>query len=678
MLFIKRIIFSCILLMSVHVEGLSQKVGGRVNSMMGQMGGNTGGNVGGSKSGAKSSDSLQRRDQNADSITIYYKLYNSNDILKFDTSINDFFVHYPLNYTSYNLGNLGNAGKSYLASTLHYAGLDAGFHSFDSYKYKLEETPFYQTTRPYTELGYLLGGKGEQLIEVKHTQNKKQQLNFSFEYKFSNAPGNVKNQSANVNNMRITAHFQSKRKQYETYFIMLSNKVASSENGGLTNGALLDSLSLNNPYEVETRLGVSGLTFKNPFNTTIATGTTYKDNTFLWKQSYDIGQKDSIVKDSTTIYMFYPRLRFQNEIKFTTSQYYFGDKNPDSIRYQKYFGFTIKPDAIIEFQDTWNILNDEFSLISFPQKNNSNQFLQIGAGYTSYTTSFLYQGSWSQYDLYGFGTYKNKTRNQLWDMLANGKLYLNGFHAGDYEAQVYLSRILNKKGSYLKLSFQNYNRTPSANYLGQTQFPIIGLVGIKKENTIDVMGSIGNYRSEWKLQANYQLINNYNYFSTGYKASSYDKVISYLRVQTENKLKISAHWNWYNQINVQVIDQASPIHVPLLLTRQRVAFEGNFYKNLNLSTGLEIIYHTDYKADGYMPFTGQFYTQNSFTLHNRPVANAFLHFMIKRLKGYIRLENLNTLIPTSKSLGTSYNFTAENYSTPGLWFRVGIWWNFIN
>jgi hypothetical protein len=52
--------------------------------------------------------------------------------------------------------------------------------------------------------------------------------------------------------------------------------------------------------------------------------------------------------------------------------------------------------------------------------------------------------------------------------------------------------------------------------------------------------------------------------------------------------------------------------------------------------------------------------------------------MIKRFKGYIRLENLNTLLPTSKQYGNAYNFTAQHYPSAGLWFRVGIWWNFIN
>ena len=679
MSFKQRILFICLLTCCFHFQSEAQKVLQTTNQMMGGGGsGGMGGFSGGRPAAKKGNDSLQLRDKNADSITIYYKLYNSNDIKKMDTSINDFFVHYPVPYTNYNLGNLGAASKSYLTNTIQNAGLDLGFHAYDVYNFTLEQTPFYQTTRPFTELGYLIGGKGEQLIEVKHTQNKKQQLNFAFDYRFSNAPGNIKNQSANVNNMRMTAHFQSKRKRYESFLTMITNKVASSDNGGLINSALLDSLSLGNPYELDTRLGVSGMTFKNPFNTSISTGTTYKDNSFLLKQTYDIGQKDSIVKDTVTTYMFYPRLRFQNEIKYKTSQYYFNDQNPDSAGYRNYFNYALPVDKDVTFQDNWKVLNDEFSLISYPQKNNSNQFLQLATGYINYTATFPNQSGWNNYDLYAFAVYKNKTRNQLWDMLASGKLYINGFHSGDYEAKVYLSRILNTKGNYMKLSFQNYNRTPSANLLGRTQFPIIGLAGIKKENTIDLMGVIGNYKSEWLAQVNYQLINNYNYFSDGYQANSYNGAISYLRIQAEKKLKLSTHWNWYNQLNVQLVDQSSPIHVPLILTRQRLAFEGNFYKNLNLSTGLELVYHTAYKADGYMPFTGQFYTQNNYTLTNRPVANAFLHFMIKRLKAYIRLENLNTIIPTNEKLGPSYNFAAQNYPTNSLWFRVGIWWNFIN
>jgi hypothetical protein len=627
--------------------------------------------------GGGATDSLQKRDQSEDSIGIYYRLYNSLTIQKMDTAITDFYSKFILPYSNYHLGNLGNASKSYLFNPLQRGGWDAGFRAYEVYNYTLEQTPFYQTTKPYTELGYLLGGKGEQLIEILHTQNKTKQFNYSFAYRFSNAPGNLKNQHANLNNMRMTANYQSKRKRYASYWVMLSNKSASSENGGLVNSALIDSLSLNNPYELETRLGISGASFRNPFNTNIATGSTYKEQSFVWKQTYDIGQKDSVVKDTVTTYLFYPRLRFQNEIKYQTNQFTFADANPLALKYEQYFNYTSPVGNTMLFQDRWKRFTNEFSLVSFPEKTNPNQFLQIGLGYQSLIFKDSMQ-TWSNYDMYGFGVYKNKTKNLRWDIQASGKLFLNGYHAGDYEAQFSLSSLINKNGDQLALWVQNSNRTPSFNRLGITAFPISKLSTIDKENIIE-LGAMWNQKSPgFTASFQYKLIQNFQYFGSGYQPMVYDKVLSYVKGTVSNQMKLSRHWNWYNELTLQVVDPNAPLHLPVIFTRQRLAYEGNFFKNLFLSTGLELIYHSSFQPDGYMPLSGQFYLQDQFTADNRPIANAFLNFRIKRFKGFVRIEQLNTLLATSNQLGTRYQFTAPNYLGTGTWLRVGIWWNFIN
>ena len=634
-------------------------------------------NRGGSVGASGSTDSLQKRDKSEDSIGIFYRLYNSLTIQNMDTSIADFYSKFILPYSNYHLGNLGNASKSYLFNPLQRGGWDAGFRAYEVYNYTLEQTPFYQTTKPYTELGYLLGGKGEQLIEILHTQNKTKQFNYSFAYRFSNAPGNLKNQQANLNNMRMTANFQSKRKRYASYWVMLSNKSASSENGGLANSALIDSLSLNNPYELETRLGISGASFRNPFNTYIATGSTYKEQNFVWKQTYDIGQKDSLVKDTVTTYLFYPRLRFQNEIKYQSNQFVFGDANPSELNYQQFFNYKLPVGNTMLFQDNWKRFTNEFSLVSFPEKTNPNQYLQIGLGYQSLNFKDTLQ-TWSNNDIYGLGVYKNKTKNLRWDIQASGKLFLSGYHAGDYEAQFSLSRIFNNKGDQLALWVQNSNRTPSFNRLGITAFPISKLSTIDKENIIE-LGAMWDQKSQGLTASfQYKLIQNYQYFGSGYQPMVYNKVLSYLKGTVSNQIKLSRHWNWYNELTLQLVDPNAPLHLPVIFTRQRLAFEGNFFKNLFLSTGLELIYHTSFQPDGYMPLSGQFYLQDQFTANNRPIANAFLNFRIKRFKGFIRMEQLNTLLATSNQLGTRYHFTAPNYLGTGTWLRVGIWWNFIN
>jgi len=658
----KRILFICCFTSCLFFGQLSAQ-NMRFNSFGGGGGGTT--------------DSLQKRDKAEDSIAIYYRLYNSLAIRNMDTSVNDFFSKFILPYSNYNLGNLGNASRSYLFNPLQRGGWDAGFRSYEVYNYTLEQTPFYQTTKPYTELGYLLGGKGEQLIELLHTQNKTKQFNYSFAYRFSNAPGNLKNQHANLNNMRITANYQSKRKRYASYWVMLLNKSASSENGGLVNSNLIDSLSLNNPYELETRLGISGVSFRNPFNTSIATGTTYKEQNFVWKQTYDIGQKDSVVKDTVTTYLFYPRLRFQNEIKYQSNQFAFADANPLALNYEQYFNYKLPVGQTMLFQDQWKRFTNEFSLVSFPEKTNPNQFLQVGLGYQqlNFNDTLL---SWSNHDVYGLGVYKNKTKNLRWDIQASGKLFLNGYHAGDYEALFSLTSVFNKKGDQVALWLQNSNRTPSFNRLGITAFPISKLSTIDKENIIE-LGAMWDQKSRGLTASfQYKLIQNFQYFGSGYQPLVYDKALSYMKGTVSNQLKLSTHWNWYNELSLQLVDPNAPLHLPVIFTRQRLAFEGNFFKNLFLSTGLELIYHSAFQPDAYMPLTGQFYLQDQFTTNNRPIANAFLNFRIKRFKGFIRMEQLNTLLATSNQLGTRYQFTAPNYLGTGTWLRVGIWWNFIN
>ncbi len=96
-----------------------------------------------------------------------------------------------------------------------------------------------------------------------------------------------------------------------------------------------------------------------------------------------------------------------------------------------------------------------------------------------------------------------------------------------------------------------------------------------------------------------------------------------------------------------------------------MAYEGVFFKNLNLSSGLEGRYYTPYKAYDYSPVMGQFFPQDSVTIKNLPDLSAFFHFRIKSFTGLVRLENLNTASFAQGFGFTNNNFAAPNYPTPG-------------
>lgn len=627
-------------------------------------------------------DSLQRRDRNADSITIFFHYYDSSKLHTLDSSINDFTTRFPFPYYYRNLGNHGTAAESYFFNPLMKAGFDPGFHQYDIYGFNLENTKIFQTTRPYTEMAYVLGSKAEQLISVTHTQNRKPNLNFSLEYRFSNAPGNLKNQNASENNFRFTTHYQTLNRKYESFFVFISNKAASSENGGLQDIKKLDSLALNDPYELETRLGKAGTLGRNPFNTTVNTGNIYKSTMFLYRHHFDIGSRDSLVTDSVTYQLFYPRLRIEHNLQLSSNSYQFLDNYVDTANYLKYFNYSPGNDSL-SFKDSWQKISNEFSVISFPEKNNQSQFLKAGIALENIKGSFdstvtAQTSTVSFYNLYALGEYRNRTRNQVWDIEARGQLYLNGFNAGDYAAYISMKRSLGKKLGYLNLGFQNVNRSPSFILNAQSAFPVSNRTNYGKENIIRFFAAYENPRNGWRLGGEYFAVTNYFYFDSFFTARQEATLFNILHLSAEKKFRLSRYWNWYTEVHVQQTTGQPPVHIPFLLTRNRIAFEGNFATNLFLSTGLEVKYYTAYKANNYSPFLGQFFVQDSQQFSNRPEIAAFMYFRIKSFKGFFRLENLNTLNPSGGFKFNHLNFMTPQNPTTGLWIRFGLWWSFVN
>jgi hypothetical protein len=623
-------------------------------------------------------DSLQRRDRNADSITIFYKYFDSTRLRALDSSINDFTTRFPLPYYYHTLGNYATAAQSFFFNPLLKPGFDAGFHQYDIYSFTLEGTKLYQSTRPYTELAYVLGSKAEQLINILHTQNKKSNFNFSIEYRFNNAPGNLKNQNASQNNFRFVSHYQTPNKKYEAFLVFISNKSASSENGGLQDITKLDSLALGDPYELETRLGKPGTAGRNPFNTGVNTGNIYKNSTILYKHHYDIGTKDSVVTDSVTYKLFYPRLRIEHSFKLTGSSYHYFDNFVDSTRYRNYFNYTTPDLTPLRFIDSWKDISNEFSLISFPQKNNLSQFLKAGIVLQNLKGTFDTVATTRLYNLSAIGEYRNRTRNQVWDIEATGQLYLNGFHSGDYAAYISMKRMLGKRIGYLNIGFQNVNRSPSFILNPLSTFPVNNRTGYGKENIARFFALYENPRKGWKLGGEYFAVSNYMYFDSFFSAKQEATLFNVLHLNAEKKFRISKYWNWYTEVHIQQTTGQPPVNIPFLLTRNRIAFEGNFATNLFLSTGIEFRYNTGYKADNYSPFLGQYFVQNTNTISNRPDIHAFVHFRIKSFKGFFRLENLNTLNVKDGFSFNHLNFMTNTNPGTGLWIRFGLWWSFVN
>ena len=635
-----------------------------------------------------SNQTLKHRDVYEDSITVFFRYWDSTRIDKIDSSINDFYTRFPVPWTYYDLGNFGTAAKSFIFHPNMKPGFDAGFHAYDIYLYTPENTRFFQTTRPYSETVYLLGSRAEQMINLFHTQNRKSNFNFGLDFRVINSPGAYKNQSTNTSNTRFNTFYQTKNKRYINNFVFITNKVLSSENGGLRPDQNTDSLFMNDPSGALTKLGSTLVTYRSIFGANVAIGTQYKDLTLLMRHSYDFGQKDSLVTDSVTYKLFYPRIRFQHTFQYSKNNYEYHDYVPVVSDYYNYLHYAVAPGTdTIKFNDTWQNLSNDFAIISYPQKNNLNQFFKLNTG-LELLKGESYPFTTNYNNVYAGAEYRNRTRNQLYDIEASGKLYVTGHYAGDYSAYISLQRSLRKNIGSLQIGFQNISRTPSfvANeyvtdsLLKQslTAFPVTHQGNFNKENTTRVFAVINVPPAQLQLTGEYYLVTNYSYFNSLYTSAQTSAVFNVLHIAAQKKMHVAKNLNWYLEANLQQTTGNPPVNLPLVLARSRFAFEGNFFKNLFLSTGFEVRYNTAYKADDYSPLTGQFVYQDTATISNLPDINIFLNFRIKSFKGFVRLENMNTIDPSHGFSFTNYNYAAPDYPSRGFWFRLGIWWSFVN
>ncbi|MDQ2862991.1 MAG: hypothetical protein M3R50_04935, partial [Bacteroidota bacterium] len=228
----------------------------------------------------------------------------------------------------------------------------------------------------------------------------------------------------------------------------------------------------------------------------------------------------------------------------------------------------------------------------------------------------------------------------------------------------------------IQVSFQNVNRSPSYIFNSNSSFNLDTNTLARKEN-ITVIAAIAQ-NPRFTLMARNISIANYIYYKNYYQTDQFNGLVNITQVTASTKNKIVGHFNLYSDFIVQQTTGNNPVKVPLFYTRQRLSFEGNFYKNLFLSTGLDVSYNTPYQANNYSPVNGKFVPQDSVTIGNLPQLDVYFDFRIKTFTGLVKIENINT-VDVSNGFGfTNNSFAAPGYPTPGFIFRIGVQWNFVN
>jgi len=265
--------------------------------------------------------------------------------------------------------------------------------------------------------------------------------------------------------------------------------------------------------------------------------------------------------DTVVVPLFYPRLRLEYNFKMSSYRYRFEDAYPDSAYYKTYY--QLDTTKFFFMQDYWKEFLNDFSIYTFPDKKNPQQFLKLGASIQNLSVTFDSSeaaSKWkkSYYNIFGHAEYRNKSRNQKWDIEALGNFYFTGLNSGDYDAYISLKGLVSKKLGYAQLGFQNTNRSPSYLFNPNSSFwkePTQR--SFNKENSTVFFASIEEPKLDLRLQAKYYLLSNFLYFSGINERAQQTNIFNVLEIGGDKIFQLGRHWKWRTWLVLQQKGTAS-------------------------------------------------------------------------------------------------------------------------
>lgn len=550
-----------------------------------------------------------------------------------------------------------------------------------NYYYPLMHLPtnalFMNTQTPYTELDWSSGGPketSEQTFRVRHSQNVNRNLNFGLIYDIVFSLGQYNFQRAE--DKLFTFYSSYTGDKYKVYFSADINNITAFENGGIIRQSDLTG-SDTRAIEVNFQSNNAKSTLKN--------------RSLLLVQRYTFGGEPVAKKDTAShkkTGFFGLSGTFSHILTIESNRRSYKDSYPKSGFYDSIY---ISPKVTSDSLFSRSIKNT----IRFDFTTDETRKFRLGGGVGLRNELFRYSqiipthilplndttssevAAWNRGNNVLLGRLYNNIGDKFrW--LATGELYLTGYRIGDFNLNGEISKSFDfKKGraSWL-INGSIMNRQPSFWLERWSSNNFEWNNNFKKEFRIDLGTTLKYPARKAELKFNYAIIKNYTDFDTAALPGQYSGGLSVASILLKNELRA---WKFHlaTDILIQKSSNAAILDLPLGTVRAAAYFEHLFRftktgGKLNAQLGADVTYNTLYHPYGYMPATGRFYRQDTFTAGDYPFINVFLNFKVKRTRVFVMFDHIN-----SNVMGLNYEMV-PSYPMNIRMLRYGLSWTFYN
>lgn len=521
----------------------------------------------------------------------------------------------PVEIAEYNYQDLGNIGTA--SRPTHFlepqtAGIQIGFNSFDLYRQKKSEIKYYNTRSPYTLMQYLQTNRGGAYFDFIHSQNISSRFNITLDINRTASSKQI-NPGSNREERLING--------WNTVF----STNYSSESGKYTVAAHYNQLNFQ-------QIEQGGILYdRNQFFFPLDSVTLYSNRI--------TGSISRTIKNS---WYGLQQLKLSNgfdafhrlEVENNTAG--FRDGNIAGNADQSFYNFiAADPDTI-----DWRIRNytvqNTFGLKGYYKGYLANVYVKhrfVNASFKDSTTLSYSTNVLSRNEFLIGGGFRASFRDSL--------LVLNA----DAEINLPKSFVVNSnmrlKG--LSLGFSLANTIPDLIFTRFATIPGYEWNNDFRNQTVSAFsGSYAARVGEFNLSAfaKLQLIDNYLYFDNSNRPTQKNTgVLTLLSTGLTAKIKLGKFYFDNDLAFNQSSDEVFP--VPTFTNNFLVYYEFNYAGTLDLRVGLDNFYKTAYYAPAYNPVIQQFYIQNNVKVWGYNLTDAFVSFMVNKVRLSLKFGHVN-------------------------------------
>lgn len=573
----------------------------------------------------------------------FFQIHNDwlypTQITNIDTTLRHFHYTNPLYKDERFYQSIGNPGLAhqniYFTPTMT-TGFDYGQHTFDLYRLDRNSVRFFNSLKPYTNIDYIMGPDQEQTLNVEHSQRVYKKLTLGLEINVLNSLGSYPNQESSDRRIAFTGHYVSDNSRYTAQAYYVHNKFDNEENGGIVN----DSIFENN---IETDRTIYTVNLEDARSLE-------RDAEIYLRHAFELSaahlKSDSLLDQKQKTPFNFGRL--EHQMKYRRRSILYRDENYPA----EYFPAIYSDSSITNDSTYIQSIENKFSWKN-TRLFRTRRSLGFDFGITHRLITFADSSKKQTFNQIKLHARLSKTL--FGNLKIGGELeYVQGDqNANDFRLAGTLTNRFGKNRMF-QARLDQISREPSFFFSHYHSNHYRWNKTLNKENIIRINGT---FRWEnFEIGGNYYLLTNYTYLDrveqqidipskdTSYTAMTLQpeqrtKSFSLLQLYFYPSLRMG-NFNWDSYLYFQKASNETALHIPLFAGKTSFYYRNSVFNDaLQLQTGFDVKYKTDYYADKYMPALRSFYLQRDKSIGNFIYANVYASIKIKRTLILLKYRN---------------------------------------